>query len=255
MRILIDSLGLQARIHRQDGRRLATFLLELERIPDCAIRFSPPAPLSGELLGEVDVLVITTRKIADNPYTEVDILEAHPEMTLCFHNVFVVAGDNSSARLYYTDALPDTLTFAAASRISTPTASHVARSDVLASLPEWRLKIWNGDVLLRLWCAHHGQVGYLNEVMAVYRRHPRSLTAKVIAQPEKRFTESIYLYQQLDRDTDYQHTDALQERVQQEQEAWRRQRLDWRYYLIRPGQFVARLKQYAEAVASYRNGF
>jgi hypothetical protein len=77
MRVLIDSLGLQARIHRQDGGRLATFLLELERIPDCAIRFSPPAPLSGDLLGEVDVLVITTRKIADNPYTEVE-LEAIP---------------------------------------------------------------------------------------------------------------------------------------------------------------------------------
>ena len=73
MRVLIDSLGLQARIHSQDGHRLATFLLELERIPDCAVRFSTPAPLSGELLGEVDVLVITTRKVADNPYTEVEL--------------------------------------------------------------------------------------------------------------------------------------------------------------------------------------
>jgi hypothetical protein len=73
MRVLIDSLGLQARIHSQDGGRLATFLLELERIPDCAIRFSPPAPLSGDLLGEVDVLVITTRKIGDNPYMEAEL--------------------------------------------------------------------------------------------------------------------------------------------------------------------------------------
>lgn len=77
MRILIDSLGLQARIHGQDGRRLATFLLELGRIPDCAVRFSPPAPLSGDVLREYDVLVIATRKIGDNPYTEVE-LEAIP---------------------------------------------------------------------------------------------------------------------------------------------------------------------------------
>ncbi len=48
MRVLIDSLGLQARIHSQDGRRLATFLLVLAQIPDSAVHFSPPAPLSHE---------------------------------------------------------------------------------------------------------------------------------------------------------------------------------------------------------------
>jgi glycosyltransferase involved in cell wall biosynthesis len=186
---------------------------------------------------------------------QVDLMEANPDMTLCFHNVFVVNGDNSSTRLYYTDAMPDAMTFAEVSHISTPVASHLARSDVLASLPEWRLKIWCGDVLFRLWCAHRGQVGYLNEVMAVYRRHPRGVTAQVIAQPEKRFSDTIYLYQQLDRDTGYQHTDVLQKQIQKEKEAWRRQQLGWRYYLLRPGKFVARLRQYAQAVARYRNGF
>ncbi len=186
---------------------------------------------------------------------QVDLMEANPDMTLCFHNVFVVNGDNSSARLYYTDAMPDTLTFAETSRISTPVVSHLARSDVLASLPEWRLKIWCGDVLFRLWCAHHGKVGYLNDVMAVYRRHSNGLTARVIAQPKKRFSETIFLYQQFDRETGYQHTDLMQKLVKREREAWRRQQLGWRYYLLRPGTFVARLKQYAQAVARYRRGF
>ena len=186
---------------------------------------------------------------------QVDIMEAHPEMTFCFHNVFVVNGDNTSACLYFTDAMPDTLTFAEISRISTPLMSHLARSDVLATLPEWRLKVWCTDVLVRLWCAHHGTVGYLNEVMAVYRWHFHGLTARMIAQPEKRFSDIICLYQQLDRDTGYHHTDVLQEQIKKEQEAWRRQQLGWRYYLLRPSAFVARVKQYAQAVARYRNGF
>lgn len=186
---------------------------------------------------------------------QVDLMETHPDMTLCFHNVFVLNGGHSSATLFYTDVMPDTWTFAQLSGISTPMASHLARSDVLASLPEWRLKIWCGDVLFRLWCAHHGPVGYLNEVMAVYRWHANGLTNKVIAQAEKRFSEIIYLYQQLDHDTGYRHHDALQAQIRKEQEAWRRQRLGWRYYLLRPGRFIARLKQYARAVARYRNGF
>lgn len=186
---------------------------------------------------------------------QVDFMEAHPDISLCFHNAFVVNEDNSSARLFFASDMPETLTFAEISQISTPTTSHLARSEVLAGLPEWRLKIWCGDVLFRLWCAHHGKVGYLNEVMAVYRRHSTGLSARVIAQPEKRFTETIYTYQQLDRETGYQHTDALQKLVRQEKDAWRRQQLGWRYYLIQPGKFVARLKQYIQAVARYRNGF
>jgi len=73
MKVLIDSLGLQARIHNQDGMRLEAFLRDLGRIPGCAVSFSPPAPLSRDLLDEVDVLVITTRKKQDNPYTETEL--------------------------------------------------------------------------------------------------------------------------------------------------------------------------------------
>jgi hypothetical protein len=29
-----------------------------------------------------------------------------------------------------------------------------------------------GDLLTRLWCAHHGDLAYLPEVMSVYRVHP-----------------------------------------------------------------------------------
>ena len=77
MRVLIDSLGLQARIHHQEGIRLNTFLLEVRQLPGCVVRFSPPAPLSPELLEDHDVLVITTRKKQDDPYTQAE-LEAIP---------------------------------------------------------------------------------------------------------------------------------------------------------------------------------
>jgi glycosyltransferase involved in cell wall biosynthesis len=186
---------------------------------------------------------------------QVNRMEAHPDMTLCAHNVFVVDEGNSNARLYYSEAMPDTLTFTEMSQICTPVVSHLARSDAIASQPEWRLKIWCGDVLFRLWCAHQGKVGYLSDVMAVYRRRANGLTAKMIAQPEKRFSEIIHLYEQFDRETGYQHTDQIQKLIHQEKEAWRRQQLGWRYYLLRPSKFVVRLRQYAQAIVRYRNDF
>jgi hypothetical protein len=69
MRILLDSLGLQARIHNQDGTRLATFLAHIEQTPGWEALFSPQEPLSPTLLATCNILVITTRKIQDNPYT------------------------------------------------------------------------------------------------------------------------------------------------------------------------------------------
>jgi hypothetical protein len=57
----MDGNGLQTRIHVQDGKRLQTFLAQLEEIPFCVIEFSPKLPLAKNLLNNYDVLVITTR--------------------------------------------------------------------------------------------------------------------------------------------------------------------------------------------------
>ncbi len=73
MKVLIDSQGLQARIHLQDGQRLKTLLHALEQIPGCRVWFSSQATLSAALLEKYDVLVITTRKIQDNPYAAVEL--------------------------------------------------------------------------------------------------------------------------------------------------------------------------------------
>jgi hypothetical protein len=74
MRILIDSLGLQARIHARDGKRLETLLRKLGSRPEWATRFSPAAPLCSEALNACDVLAITTRKKQDADYTAAELL-------------------------------------------------------------------------------------------------------------------------------------------------------------------------------------
>jgi hypothetical protein len=60
MRVLVDGNGLQARVHAQDGKRLATFLDLLRAIPGCEVVFSPEGLLTADLLENQDVLVITT---------------------------------------------------------------------------------------------------------------------------------------------------------------------------------------------------
>jgi len=73
MRVLIDGNSLQARAHAQDGRRLATFLDLLRAIPGCHAALSPAGPLTAGLLADQDVVVITTRKWQDAPYSSQEL--------------------------------------------------------------------------------------------------------------------------------------------------------------------------------------
>ena len=79
MKVLIDSLGLQAQVHLQDGRRLADFVSMLESIPHCSVTFSSGTPLTGGELDGQDVLVITTRYPGEHAYSQEE-LEAVPEL-------------------------------------------------------------------------------------------------------------------------------------------------------------------------------
>lgn len=73
MNILVDSLCLQARVHLRDGRRLADLLAALAARPGFHVAFSPPAPISVDLLNGHDALMLTTRKKTEADYTEAEL--------------------------------------------------------------------------------------------------------------------------------------------------------------------------------------
>ena len=184
---------------------------------------------------------------------QVDWMEAHPEVTLCFHNALVLNENTKAARLFFENDLQSSFTFAEACNLTTPTASVMARSDALATLPEWRTQIWCGDVLFRLWCARQGSLGYLNEMMAVYRVHGCGAVAKAQAQLEKARDQEVFLYQQLDQETGGRYAGVLQAKVHQVKEKYRRQKNPRGYDLLHPNQMIIRLHEYWQAISKFRS--
>ena len=73
MRVLIDSRGLQARVHLEDGQRLAFFVSTLEQIAACQVTFSTGSPLTTEELGGCGVLAITTRYPEKYAYSTAEV--------------------------------------------------------------------------------------------------------------------------------------------------------------------------------------
>ncbi len=172
---------------------------------------------------------------------QVNFLEARPDYTMCFHDALCVWEDKAFPPSYFCPGnLNDTVTIDEVISRSwfIPTASIMARSHILDSLPEWRKNVWCGDLLVRLWCAHHGKIGYINEIMSVYRKHNEGFTSKFGFDVEYGHTIVKYLYREFDKETGYRYTELLKKAIKLYDDHYKivklRKKLGLLSFIIRP---------------------
>jgi glycosyltransferase involved in cell wall biosynthesis len=105
---------------------------------------------------------------------QVDFLKAHPDYTLCFHNVRIEKEGVIGNTLYNSsDQATTTTAIDLAIRNYISTVSCVYRR-VLTEIPAWFAVVPAGDFSLNMMHARHGKIGYLSDIMAVYREHAQS---------------------------------------------------------------------------------
>lgn len=129
---------------------------------------------------------------------QVDFLESHPECVICFHDVQILYEDASRPSVRFSppeqkqlyvleDVLKSTVT---------QTASLVFRNGLMASLPDWFHRAPLGDWALNVLLAEHGKIGYLSEVMSVWRNHGGSVWVGI---PEcKQLRQKLQMYELFD---------------------------------------------------------
>jgi glycosyltransferase involved in cell wall biosynthesis len=104
---------------------------------------------------------------------QVEFLEAHPECALCFHNALRIYEDENRA--------PHPCNSSDQKRISVledlwkynfiAGCTAMLRKGVLREFPEWFYTLRYGDWPLYILCAQHGKIGYIDEILGVYRIH------------------------------------------------------------------------------------
>jgi len=104
-------------------------------------------------------------------------LESNPNLSMSFHNVKVVDTYNAKkTKLFCTLDREVYSTVDVINGWFIPTPAMFFKKSCLDDTPSSLRDVFNGDLSVQLLCSTYGDIGYLNTVMAVYRKHPNSLS-------------------------------------------------------------------------------
>ena len=148
----------------------------------------------------------------DKLRVQADFLDARPACAICFHNVTVVYEDGSSEshpfhmlepRHYLSRATPKPVSTLAdiAPGNFMQTCSVMFRRGLFGAFPEWFDRLAVADWPLHVLNAEHGDIGYIDEIMAVYRVHAGGVWSGSLSRFGKRAAvEGLAdVYRKLDR--------------------------------------------------------
>jgi glycosyltransferase involved in cell wall biosynthesis len=137
---------------------------------------------------------------------QVDFLDVHPECAVCFHNATVIYEDNSRVPWNWTpvgqkaiSTLEDILfgNFIA-------TCSTMFRRGLFPEIPSWYDTLFPiTDWPLHILNAEHGQIGYINEVMGVYRYHSGGLYSPF--SETHKLAETLRFYRVMNQNLNYKY--------------------------------------------------
>jgi len=144
---------------------------------------------------------------------QADFLDANLRCSICFHPVDIVKSD---------DPLPFSVFPAGFSRaISTledlvqenfiPNCSTVFRRGLFHDFPEWFFSLGQGDWPLHVLNAQHGDIGFLDERMAVYRVHQGGVWSGT--KVTRRLEAIISAYRTINHHLDYRFDRLIQLRI------------------------------------------
>lgn len=104
---------------------------------------------------------------------QVDFLEANPDFSICFHDVYELRNDRPQANsIHYDKDVFDIHDLAAGNFMHTP--SVMCRAIPVSELPPYFRDLHVGDVVMHMYAAKKGKIKFLPEIMAVYRIHQGS---------------------------------------------------------------------------------
>jgi glycosyltransferase involved in cell wall biosynthesis len=149
----------------------------------------------------------------DKLQKQVDFLDQHPDFAISFHSVMKVTEDGSRPpKLIRPDETKDA--FELGDLINSnfiPTCSVVIRNGWIGEFPDWAYSLKMLDWLTLIMAAKHGKIGFIDEMMAVYRIHDSGVWSSLdLANQHKAY---INFFEKLNPYLEYRYANAIQTRL------------------------------------------
>jgi len=142
---------------------------------------------------------------------QVDFLDAHPECSMCFHNVTILEddGDTQSRLRYASDQKRMWSIEDIVFRNPISTCSVVFRNGLIDEFPAWYYTLPMGDWPLWVLLAMEGPAGYIHEDMATRRVHSRGMfTGRNVVEWA---SSLLHAYDVMDKSLDFVYHERIQQ--------------------------------------------
>jgi glycosyltransferase involved in cell wall biosynthesis len=147
---------------------------------------------------------------------QVDFLDQRPDFAVCHHNMLVTYEDGSPSHTFnkadqkatstIADILEDKWFFA--------TASWMYRNHFLTEdFADWHAKAAAGDWAIMIQLAAKGKIGYLSDIMGVYRRHSAGLSNVHSHSNQKFLLNRKEMFQNVDQWLGFQYHDIIEKTI------------------------------------------
>jgi glycosyltransferase involved in cell wall biosynthesis len=141
---------------------------------------------------------------------QVDFLRSHPECVLCFHNALRMYEDQNRAPLIYNSSEQKTI-----SEIEDlwqycfiASCTAMLRKDSMGKLPGWYHTLRVGDWPLFLFRTQRGKIGYIDEILGVYRIHGEGAWQKLDS--IQRLEDRVAFYQTMNANLDFRYNHIVE---------------------------------------------
>jgi glycosyltransferase involved in cell wall biosynthesis len=151
----------------------------------------------------------------DKLQKQANFLDAHPDAAICFHKVGKLKYDRIIVKTIVPPRNQEIHTLEDLLRHCNflATSATMFRRGLFGQFPEWYTKSPYGDFPLHILNALHGQIGYINERMGVYRRHSGGMWSE---QPRTvKLKNTIMMHEIIDSALDFKYHDLIQAKVLQ----------------------------------------
>lgn len=149
---------------------------------------------------------------------QVDFMESHPDCSTCFHNAQIIWENGAYApELVNSPEQPEISTIADLVGENEiwfmATSSVLFRNGLLTNYPDWYYQSKSGDIPRYILLAKLGNIGYLPDVMSVYRKNRGGVSFTDSEVDADFLFNRIGMYQGINRELDFKYDRVLRRNI------------------------------------------